>query len=88
MNAEQEIQHLKRRIAEVYARREDLKRALEAGAVAPRAGFTQLEETDRELSGLDTRFKQRWDASRAPPPHPTTGSALPCPCTEPDNQEE
>lgn len=56
MNAEQDIQQVKRRIAEVYARREFLQRERETGAVAPRAGFTQLEESDREPSGLDTRF--------------------------------
>ncbi|OYY94910.1 MAG: hypothetical protein B7Y41_04960 [Hydrogenophilales bacterium 28-61-23] len=62
-NPEQEIQHIKDCIATVYARRERLKLALETGAVAPRAGFAQLEETDRELSGLDSRFKQLWDAA-------------------------
>lgn len=60
-----EIQQLKRRIAEVYARRESQKRALESGTVAPRKGFAQLEITDQELSGLDSRFKQLWDASRS-----------------------
>lgn len=69
MPAEQEIQRLKSRIAEVYAHREQLKRALEIGALPPRAGFTQLEQTDRELSALDTRFKTLWDAAQSAP-HP------------------
>lgn len=60
-----EIQQLKQRIAEVYARRESLKRELESGTVAPRTGFAQLEITDQELSGLDSRFKKLWDASQS-----------------------
>lgn len=64
MNAEQEMQLVKGRIAEVYARRERLKRALETGALAPRAGLAQLAETDRELSALDSRFKALWDAAQ------------------------
>ncbi len=67
LNPDQEIQQVKNRIAAVYARREQLKKDLETGAVAPRAGFAQLEETDRELSGLDSRFKRLWDAARADP---------------------
>lgn len=71
MPAEQEIQQLKGRIAEVYARRERLKQALASGALAPRAGFAQLDVTDRELSELDSRFKALWDAAHAhPPAHP------------------
>jgi chromosome segregation ATPase len=65
MNAEQEIQQLRGRIAEVFARREHLKQALEHGAVALRAGFQQLEHTDRELSDLDGRFKALWDTAHA-----------------------
>lgn len=60
-----EMHRLKTRIAEVYAQRECLKRALEAGALAPRAGFVQLNEADRLLSDLDSRFKTLWDAARA-----------------------
>jgi hypothetical protein len=60
-----EMHRLKTRIAEVYAQRECLKRALETGALAPRAGFDQLNEADRLLSDLDTRFKSLWDAARA-----------------------
>jgi hypothetical protein len=68
MHAEQEMQQLKGRIAEVYARREQLKQALASGALAPRTGLAQLGETDRELSDLDTRYKTLWDAhhGRAP----------------------
>lgn len=69
MPAELEMQQLKGRIAEVYARREQLKRALESGALAARAGFSQLEQTDRELSDLDSRFKRLWDAGHGKP-HP------------------
>lgn len=63
MNAEQEMAELKGRIAEVFARRERLKQELESGALPPRAGFARLEETDRELSALDSRFKTLWDAA-------------------------
>ena len=65
MNAEQEMQQLKGRIAEVYARRERLKQELARGALAPRAGLARLAETDQELSGLDSRFKALWDAAQA-----------------------
>ncbi len=70
---EQEIEQIKTRIAAVYARRERLKQELETGAVLPRDGFTRLNEIDRELSELDSRFKQLWDAARAGSavaPHP------------------
>lgn len=72
MQAEHEMQQLRSRIAEVYARRERLKQALASGAVKPRAGFAQLDATDAELSDLDSRFKTLWDRSRAPvaAPHP------------------
>jgi hypothetical protein len=78
MNAEQdtelEISQLKARIGEVYARRERLKRELETGVLAPHAGFIQLNETDRLLSDLDTRFKTLWDAAQQGKPaiHPAT----------------
>ena len=69
-----EISQLKSRIAEVYAQRERLKRELETGVLAPRAGFLQLNETDRLLSDLDTRFKTLWDAVQQGKPaiHPAT----------------
>lgn len=67
LQPEQEIPHLKQRIASVYARREQLKQALELGGLAPRVGFAQLEATDQELSVLDSRFKQLWDAAREAP---------------------
>ena len=60
-----EMHRLKTRIAEVYARRERLKRDMETGALAPRIGFVELNETDRLLSDLDSRFKSLWDAARA-----------------------
>jgi hypothetical protein len=77
MDSEQEIQLVKGRIAEVYARREQLKQALDSGALSPRAGFSKLDETDRELSELDSRFKALWDAvhPRSLLSHPATGWA-------------
>lgn len=60
-----DLYRLKTRIAEVYARRERLKRDMESGALAPRIGFVELNETDRLLSDLDSRFKSLWDAARA-----------------------
>lgn len=60
-----EMRELKALIAQVYARREGLKRDLESGAIPARAGLAQLEANDRELSGLDSRYKQLWDAARA-----------------------
>lgn len=68
MNTQQEISQLKARIAQVYAQREQLKQALESGALAARDGLHLLDETDRILSHLDTRFKGLWDAAR--PAHP------------------
>jgi len=78
MNAQQEISRLKDRIAQVYAQRERLKQALETGALAPRAGLQQLDETDRLLSQLDTRFKGLWDAAQqaSPATHPAAQWAL------------
>jgi hypothetical protein len=72
---EQEIEQIRTSIAEVYARRERLKQELETGAVPTRDGFTRLDEIDRELSELDSRFKQLWDATRASSavvPHPAS----------------
>ena len=69
-----ELQTLKARIAEVYARRERLKRELETGVLASRAGFLQLDATDRLLSELDTRYKTLWDAAQrgsSTPPMPS-----------------
>lgn len=73
LQPEPEIHQVKQRIAAVYARREALKLALEQGDLTPRAGFAQLEATDQELSGLDSRYKQLWDATQAKAasaPHP------------------
>lgn len=78
MSAEPEMQQVKGRIAEVYVRRERLKQALADGALAPRAGFSQLEATDRELSDLDSRYKALWDAAHArtgAPSHPAAAWA-------------
>ena len=79
MNREEEMQQLKGRIAAVYALREDLKSALENGALVPAAGFAQLGVIDGELSYLDTRFKTLWDDSHPHanvPPHPAALWAL------------
>ncbi|MDD4881130.1 MAG: hypothetical protein PHR30_02930 [Gallionellaceae bacterium] len=76
MHAEQEMQQIKGRIAEVYARREQLKQALDSGRLAPRAGFPQLDATDQELSALDSRYKTLWDAAHPrPAAHPAAGWA-------------
>lgn len=75
-HAQQEISQLKARIAQVYAQREQLKQALETGAIAPRAGLQLLDETDRLLSQLDTRFKGLWDASQKSTLHPAAQWAL------------
>jgi len=72
MNAQHEISQLKDRIAQVYAQRERLKLALETGALAPRAGFQQLDETDRLLSQLDSRYKELWDGALTRPARGTT----------------
>ncbi len=72
MATEQDLQQLKVRIAEVYARREWMKKALENGTIASRAGLVQLEATDLELSDLDSRFKVLWDVANSrssPAPH-------------------
>lgn len=78
MHGEQELQQVKGRIAEVYARRERLKQALADGRLAPGVGFPELEATDSELSELDTRFKRLWDAAHPRPPglsHPAAAWA-------------
>lgn len=73
-DVQNEIQGLKVRIAQVWAMREDTKKALESGTTPLREGLRQLEATDRELSVLDSRFKQLWDAAngRAPATHKET----------------
>lgn len=63
MNTDQEIQQIRERIAQVFAHREHLKQDLECGVLSPRSGFPLLEQTDRELSQLDSRFKALWDAA-------------------------
>jgi|GEM_PF-4413602 len=57
-NPEQEIQQVKQHIATVCARREQLKAELQTGVIVPRVGLARLEAIDRELSVLDSRFKQ------------------------------
>lgn len=64
MTETEELADLKARIAEVFARRENLKQAMGEGSILPRQGFRELEATDTELSALDLRFKQLWDAQQ------------------------
>ncbi|OQX11439.1 MAG: hypothetical protein BWK73_17645 [Thiothrix lacustris] len=64
MTATEELADLKARIATVFAQRERLKQALGAGNMPPRQGFRELESVDAELSALDLRFKQLWDAQQ------------------------
>jgi len=61
---EEELQRLRRRIAEVVAARDALKRAIETGATGASEGLRRLERLDAELSVLDTAFKQRWDSQQ------------------------
>ncbi len=61
---EEELQQLRRRIAEVVAARDALKREIETGAIAASGGLRRLERLDAELSALDTAFKQRWDSQQ------------------------
>lgn len=76
MHDDEEMQKLKSRIAEVFARRERLKQALNDGSLQPRSGFPQLEATDSELSALDSRYKRLWDAAHPRVPyHPAAGWA-------------
>jgi len=58
-----EIAQLKSRIAQVWAEREELKNALNQGALSFIHGMRKLEVVDLELAELDTRFKQLWDAT-------------------------
>lgn len=64
MTEAEELASLKARIATVFAQREQLKQAMNAGNIAPRQGFRELESVDAELSALDLRFKQLWDAQQ------------------------
>lgn len=63
----EELAALKARIASVFARREQLKQAMGEGSMPPRQGFRALESVDAELSALDSRFKQLWDAQQVRP---------------------
>ncbi|MEB4593194.1 hypothetical protein VSS37_19605 [Candidatus Thiothrix sp. Deng01] len=60
----EEMADLRARIATVFARREQLKQAMGEGSIPPRQGFRELENVDAELSALDSRFKQLWDAQQ------------------------
>lgn len=65
VDAHQELLSLKSRIAQVWARRESLKKNLDTGNTPIQLGLRQLEAADRELSELDSRFKQLWDSANA-----------------------
>ncbi|MBU0653778.1 MAG: hypothetical protein KJ914_01460 [Gammaproteobacteria bacterium] len=67
MTEVEEMAEVKARIAEVFARRESLKQGMGAGRIPPRQGFRELAEVDVELSALDLRFKQLWDAQQKRP---------------------
>lgn len=62
MTEAEEMDELRVRIATTFARREQLKQALGESTIPARRGFRELEAVDRELSALDSRFKQLWDA--------------------------
>lgn len=62
MHTKQDLDQTRRSIAELYARREQLKQALNSGALATHTGLMQLEVVDLELSALDSLFKTLWDA--------------------------
>ncbi|QTR47699.1 hypothetical protein J9253_07205 [Thiothrix litoralis] len=64
MTVAEELVDLKARIATVFAQRESLKQAMGEGKMPPRQGFRELESVDTELSALDLRFKQLWDAQQ------------------------
>lgn len=65
MTETEEMDALRARIASVFARREQLKQAVGDGSMPAREGFRELEKVDAELSALDLRFKQLWDAQQA-----------------------
>ncbi len=69
MTPEQEMVTLKADIAALFARRENLKQALERTTErgARRKLWVELENADARLSQLDTRYKQLWDAQRNKP---------------------
>lgn len=58
------LKRLKKRIADVAAERETLKREIEVGHLNISAGLSRLAVLDRELSELDTNFKRCWDAQQ------------------------
>lgn len=64
MTETEEMDKLRACIAAVFARREQLKQALDEGSMPVRQGFQELEAVDKELSALDSRFKQLWDAQQ------------------------
>ncbi|WP_455222820.1 Rossmann-like domain-containing protein [Kaarinaea lacus] len=67
-----DMQHLKTSIANMVAQREQLKTEMDAWYAQSSGGkpsrfpkWALLEQTDRELSLLDLRFKRQWDARRS-----------------------
>ncbi|MGB1109127.1 MAG: SagB/ThcOx family dehydrogenase [Gammaproteobacteria bacterium] len=59
--ARRQMATLKTQIAELFAKREPLKAALEAGQLPARSTLRELELLDSELSALDSQFKALWD---------------------------
>lgn len=65
MTDAEEMDELRKCIAAIFARREQLKQAVGESSILARQSFRELEAVDRELSVLDLRFKQLWDAQQA-----------------------
>ena len=68
---EEKLNAIKKQIAEIVAKRDYLKSQIEAWqsgvAMYPMPQVRELEQLDRELSDLDSRYKHLWD-SRNPLP--------------------
>jgi uncharacterized protein (DUF4213/DUF364 family) len=65
-----ELINLKQRIAEVAQRRQYLKDKIETWSQTPKGRcpyLTELDGVDKELSELDSRYKQLWDARHGRP---------------------
>ena len=65
MSEQNEMQRLRKQIAQTVARRDALKLAIEQGRVAPSRGLRELGVIDAQLSSLDTRFKTLWDKAQS-----------------------
>jgi hypothetical protein len=63
MTDNEEMNHLREKIALTVAQRDALKLAIENGSTPAREGLRELIEVDARLSSLDSRFKQLWDSA-------------------------